>query len=540
MSKLKISLVFLIGLALLTASSCNWLYNTGGRTSVNISPACSFETLSGCDKKNIFYSNQDQSKVLAVLEIDEQGKFINERYAEAIFNYVKTRNQQPNKPFVALFVHGWNHNDDEKDENLVSFRNALGVLQMTNAANQAKPVIGIYVTWRARIYPSFLNYVTFWNRKWVSEEVGRGDLSRFILKLDSELKTTKPDDQDKSIFVLAGHSFGASALYTAVSPVLITRFYESLDAQKKDPKTPLTGIGDFVLLLNPAIEATRFLALREAVWRGGAENPEIFKNNLKPFFMVIGSNNDNATKFAFPIGRHLNATFERYRPIEIVDGASKETKEVKERKLDLEAIGNYSPFYTHWIVQSQPESKNESETGISEKACKIISRAWLLESIKPESSQQEWRTFSKQLVLNEIFKKPTDGWLVDLSSAPRFNAHENGRLDGLGERALKANKIENEKLIKEVQNFPIRISTKFIEDPAWGGSEDDDEKHTTKYSTTWKRNPYWFIRANQYVIQGHNGIWSRPLGCFMLGIIVADNSLAESELYGSPLSLNLP
>lgn len=504
--------------------SCSMLpeltYKSGTRTNSKIDTHCQFEylqidkvnKLQDC-KKNVFYPSADGKKILAVLEMDEQGRFIDEEHAQAILNYIQHKNQNANianikKPIVSLYIHGWNHNSRISDEDLHSFRNAVKSLYNSQGIgrdntvltqDQARDSIGIYVAWRGKVIdPTMLNrFVTFWDRKTVSEEVGRGDLSRFILQLDSEIKGNE-DEAKNGTLILSGHSFGASVLYNAIGPVLTSRFYESIASQKKDPNVPLKGVGDMIVLLNPAIEANRFVSLREAVWRAGVKNPQIFKNNMKPFFMIIGSNGDFPLNNLFPTGRFFGTLSENYLNTSIVEGNSSTNRlTVKERKMDRRAIGNYPEFYTHWLSIKEPIAVDALKIN------KMTNRMKMIVHV-PDPKPWEDCKINKAWLQNTYAASAGNNW----NATPNVN----------------------------IYNEPVQISTEFIKNPAWkrtGLILRKEPDRTTKSeanpwkkseATTWKNNPYWFIRANSRVISGHNAIWSKDVGCFILSVLVADSS----------------
>ncbi|NIE97440.1 hypothetical protein F3J02_13285 [Acinetobacter sp. Tr-809] len=529
-----------LGITVLTCStltSCSFFYKDGKRTNFDIMDKCSLSAKSGCSD-SVFYTDVDKNtnerKTVAILEIDEQGHYINESYADKIIDFVKKENESDSKPVVLLFIHGWNHNSIEGDENLSDFKKIIKSVKIKNKDGNYRDVIGVYVSWRAKVYPDYLNKLaTFWNRKKVSEDIGRGDLQRFILNLDGFLSDSKPHEE-KPIFILAGHSFGASALYSAVSTMLLMRFDEGIRQQEKDSSVALKGVGDLVLLINPAVEVTRFAALREHIWKNGGERPRIFKNNLKPFFIVIGSGTDTDTTRYFPIGRKLNAWTENYRDTQIIDGISNKEKTVNEKSMDVTAIGNYAPYYTHWVVQYQtyisefiednnikPSTLNKAfeepisreyfeKDLISEKTCEIENRNWLIDSVNHNSESENWSTAYKptdknrpknqELIFKNIVKQQEE------SLSKHNKAQSVQKDDGL------------------VDQLPLRISTQYIPSGHWKKNE---PQKTSDYPTTWENNPYWFMRASDNVIQGHNGIWNRNFSCLVMSILYANSPKPE-------------
>ena len=466
-----------------------------------------YQTLSPACEKQVFYPSQDGNQLIAVLEINEQGRFIQKPHIRHVLEKV-WEIRQTHDTAVTLFVHGWNHGGQLNDSDLHNYRETLNNLYNEKSARFNKKNIGIYIAWRGKTMPSALNYTTFWNRKNISVNIGKGDLGAFILDLERFTKL-EVDSGKKATLVLGGHSFGASALYNALGPILISRFQDSITQQqilahqKNDFPVPIQGVGDLVLLINPAIEAKQFYPLRETIWRHASrhkeQDPKIFQHNLKPLFVVLGSNGDFAVNNLFPAGRWLNTLTQNYDKTNIVNGnglacehencvtdpkvdkfcASGEDCFIPENILDRHAIGNFSWFYTHWLTSSLDPivSFNPVKT---------------LNNINHATEMQ--KTAEPQCTSKT-------GWLENVK--------------------VKNNNWEEEigSLNSEIN---LKLSTRRMNDnwKSYGLSFKDEPEHTTNaQSTTWYRNPYWFVRVNSKVIPGHSEIWNLQVGCFILSIV---------------------
>lgn len=527
--KFKIILILFLSLGLVSCYKDAYRSNN-----INVPNKVCFQAtkLQGCPEET-FYINENGSKTITILEIDEQGRFINENQADSILNYIKQKSEEKPKhrPIIMTYIHGWNHNALEVDENwyigglpfkettendsffkgdlrrfgrtihnLYASQNSvinarisknIGLQDDSVKVDQQRDIIGIYISWKGKLYPKPLNYATFWNRKAVSEEIGRGDLQRFLLQLETIAKPNKVDNSENSILISIGHSFGGSALYNAISPILLSRFFQSVEDQrsasnKKNSKTttndkiPLRGYGDIVVLINPAIEATRFVSLREAVWRERLKNPQLFDNNTKPLFVSIGGSGDTATRRAFKAGRSIHTFFtENYRNTHLIDGngSAKTGSEYieDEKNLDITAIGNYSPFYTHWIAQTR------DYTNFNESDHKSISKTSLLD-LSPAACE-----FSIESIPLTAYANMTYDSTTPLLIADHF---------------VSRYSIPN-KYADWPRNEPI--------------------KTTNANSTTWKNNPYWFVRASKDMISSHTNIWNRQVGCFILEVLLRNN-----------------
>jgi pimeloyl-ACP methyl ester carboxylesterase len=161
---------------------------------------------------------------MAYVEIDEQGAFQDRSQVERALAVVG----EGKKPkYVVVFVHGWFHNAAADDLNVRHFKCALNNLQSIDD-NAGEEVVGIYVGWRGLSWSlPVIQYATFWDRKNTSEEVGRGSLVEFLMRLEGVVKPT-PATPNKLMVV--GHSFGASVVFNAIGHILLARFILDADA----------------------------------------------------------------------------------------------------------------------------------------------------------------------------------------------------------------------------------------------------------------------------------------------------------------------
>ncbi|MFI8146501.1 hypothetical protein [Acinetobacter sp. ABJ_C5_2] len=437
-----------------------------------------------CDKEQ-FYNLNDKVKI-AVLEINDFGIILNKDGAENILNYIRrSMESEQSKPIINVYIHGWNHGGKSKDSDLTQFEGANLALSRTQRGidSTKREVIGIYISWRGQTLPTkTLNtIVTFWGRKAVSEEVGRGELTTFISRLENIVKPEKIKESNKNgTLILVGHSFGASALYTAIQTELLNRFYQSLEAQKLDKNQKIQGFGDMVILLNPAIQALRFTPLREAVFTEANKNKDIFKNNLHPNLIVLATDNDFPVRHLFSLGRNL-AELKNYHgktPIHV--GNTKKIEQASLRKLDTTAIGQYEPYFTHWAtIENKIEIKNE-----------VLEVNDCLEN-KPDKI--EW--------LKTLVDKNKDSENIADNTYTNF---------------LITNNTKDEE-------YDLHSKVK------WAAL------HAGKSNVSWKRNPYWFVRVNKDFINGHNGVWSKNVGCFALVLLTTDREDAGTQTIFYPI-----
>ena len=247
-------------------------------------------------------------------------------------------NKQPVRVFV--YVHGWKHNAAFDDENVVNFRNFLKeAAQYENVAQSGNRVIGIYAGWRGKSLDVGEPWIsaTFWDRKTAAQHVALGSVRELTAQLrafqrlandtgpGSAKKDAAPKDQRVRIFMI-GHSFGGLALYAAVSQSLVNGFVTGEDIDGKH--APVERVGDMIVLINPAFEATRYQPLDRA-----ARNRK-YDVYQSPVFIAVTSDADAATGKFFPLGRTLNTLFETELTVE-------------ERTANRNTPGHIDAYMTH-------------------------------------------------------------------------------------------------------------------------------------------------------------------------------------------------
>jgi len=217
---------------------------------------------------------------------------------------------------IFVYVHGWKHNAAFDDENVVNFRDFLKeAAQYEEVSQSTNRVVGIYVGWRGKslnLGEPFIS-ATFWDRKTAAQHVAVGSVRELTAQLrafqrrangtqvGAVKKSSMPSQQPVRIYMI-GHSFGGLALYAAVSQSLVYGFISGEDIDGKN--APVERLGDMILLINPAFEATRFQPL-DRVARN--RNYEAYQS---PVFVSITSEADAATGKLFPLGRTFNTLFE--------------------------------------------------------------------------------------------------------------------------------------------------------------------------------------------------------------------------------------
>jgi len=307
------------------------------RTNISVKP-CLANASADCSAANLVVNPQD-GYTLGFVEFDDDGRFYDQRQADALLNSLQA-SQQPQ--YVVLYTHGWRHNAKDSDNNVRRFKESLRDIKLRNPHYR---VIGVYLGWRGEtVETPWLRALTFWSRRSVSERLGQKQFLDFLLNVEAVVKhDANPDNRLLSI----GHSLGASVMLNALQPVWLQRLQLGRGDQAR--------FGDLVLLVNPAVEARRFADLRAAVRRIAATNRLAHTN---PLVVVASSEADNITKNMFTYSRAVPAWFESVLdPIEQVDipGAS-------QWDLAATAVGHFRGFITHRLEATATASTNQACT----------------------------------------------------------------------------------------------------------------------------------------------------------------------------------
>ena len=319
------------------------------------------------------------------VEIDEQGYFHDDDRGQ-VERVLALVNQEGKPKYVVVFVHGWFHNASLPDENVRRFKCALNNLQGIES-NAGEDVIGIYIGWRGEsLHVPLLRYLTFWDRKNTSEEIGRGSLVEFLTRLERIVKRA-PDSRNKLMIV--GHSFGASVVFNSIGQILLQRFL--LDAETLASARPalshsqskpglMSAYGDLVVLVNPAIEATRLMPFFGSLNDYTTKQVDLFSPTQPPRLVILSSEGDRATRMAFPVARIFSTVFESYQNLSLRTPYGAGLR-LSQRYLDWHTMGNVEALYTHApLKQATPRPWDGR--------CPPVDREWLSKTIDERKQEQ--------------------------------------------------------------------------------------------------------------------------------------------------------
>ena len=237
---------------------------------------------------------------------------------EAVVEHLK----QSKSNYVVVFIHGWRHDAAVGDGDVANFRiyaaHAARFVADRAAIDDAYKdtrVTAIYIGWRgARTDETWLSrnvpwiggavgtisaVFTLFDRKPVSEAIAPSALSALrtienTLEIDaySELPRKNPNKM-----IVFGHSLGGNMLMTALQDDLVKK------VSLHEPGAYLQPVlGDLVVLINPASEASKWTAVQRALWRrlalvNGERRPGkdyeasqvFFRDDQRPFFISATS-----------------------------------------------------------------------------------------------------------------------------------------------------------------------------------------------------------------------------------------------------------
>jgi hypothetical protein len=313
---------------------------------------------------------------LHVVQVDDFGSFWEaDKAREAIAAVEAQSLSLTSNTFVVVFIHGWHHNAAPDDDNLTQFSAWLDQLskQLAQPARRGAraeltgsadfKLIGIYIGWRGRSLPGFLDYATMWWRKSAAERVGDGDVSEFLERLQRiylranayERYRQNPGHTPLTGLVTVGHSFGGQVLLKAVSHALeaelVMRAPRMTDTASppgsSGDRTPervaIDSFGDLNVLLNPATEAYQFARI------------DVLYRQLKypfvqtPQLVVFSADNDVPRRFFFPIARGITRPF---RP---------SFRDSYQGALWGRALGEFAEQQTHELRLAQSEANSLSD-----------------------------------------------------------------------------------------------------------------------------------------------------------------------------------
>ncbi|QXH55112.1 hypothetical protein [Pseudomonas maumuensis] len=279
----------------------------------------------------------DANPLLRVVEFTDDGEFVNRCQLSDVIYAVRgtpraTGTQIPpvkvrTPKLVVIYIHGWKHDADTQDNDVLQFQTLLKQLK-TLESHRDKPrdVVGIFIGWPGRALDvPILDNLSFWGRKGGADRVAAAGN---VAKLLSSIRSVSCLEEASEDFIVGiGHSFGGRVLYTATAPMFINALAMSHPGNKNMHYEQISGVIDLTILLNPAFEASRYTALAAS-----RRYQETLGNSQQPVLLTVSTDNDLATRYAFPTGQILGTRW---------------------RERERTTLGNHQPYQTHTLSSSE-------------------------------------------------------------------------------------------------------------------------------------------------------------------------------------------
>lgn len=430
-------------------------------------------------------ANDTDTYSLRFVESDDEGWFWDRQQAIDAVQLIRDKVRE-RPTLVVTFVHGWHHSAQCCDGNVEGFRRTLETLSrlMNARSTQQFNIVGLYIGWRGQSLPMPFDYFTFWGRKGAAERVGQNDMKEFLARLQQLYAEHRPDvatwrrsaaadsPAPEGHFlgmITLGHSFGAQVLLKAVTGSLEDRL-QNLNpnpaylrnapvAEGRQLSYNVLGIGDLMVLINPAAEAAQYQRLY------------ILSQGLKyaplqnPIILTLSAENDKSRHRLFTFGRMLGELF----------GGKPHKEDELERTVERQALGVYKGHVTHRLVPvaDDVELATTEQPG-SERNCD--------NSSKCEFDWGSWRDHDRPADFTCEFNT-ADAKAIDFSQTTICNAVKLERL--------------TPQMIEQWQD-----------DPALYGKAQDYQ-------------PLIVARVSKQIIDDHSGIFTTPLLEFLAPYIAA-------------------
>ncbi len=165
---------------------------------------------------------------LAFVEFTERGNVFKRSHMNQVLEYAEELAETDTGTAVVVFVHGWKHNAKATDDNVLDFRWLLqktAKLRAKGRLPKSRKLLGIYIGWRGlslNLEP--LTNVTYWDRKQVAHQVGKGGVTEFLLRLERMvIDPNDSENENKNLLLITGHSFGGTIVLSSLNEGLLVR-----------------------------------------------------------------------------------------------------------------------------------------------------------------------------------------------------------------------------------------------------------------------------------------------------------------------------
>jgi hypothetical protein len=407
------------------------------------------------------YEGAQHDYFFATVEFDDQGWFWDRRQMELLARTLYEYRDAAGKPteyLIFTHAHGWQHNADACDNNVICFQRLLERLDVSERSfNREAPrkIVGVFVAWRGRsITIPKVSSTSFYSRKRVGSRVGIGGVTELLTRLKDfrDFKTSQSNGRPgtKTQLIISGHSFGGQVIYKALAQPLIeraTRMSEnpakSTGANRPYGYEIAKSFGDLVILVNPAFEGSAYESLQFA-----ATN-RCYPPEERPVMMVVTSQTDDATRVAFPAGRAFSNLFSRSQCRD-------------ERETIFHTVGHLDRYQTHELRLKGVEPGSEREKKRKEGKCGCP----YLGPIEEFKMQSEDAAFFADLDRVRAEKDGNDGKVYEMGAQESYGSVEEYRETSYGMDS-KGQEMVLDRSPEYAANYPylvISATSDFIPD----------------------------------------------------------------------------
>jgi hypothetical protein len=293
---------------------------------------------------------------LGVIEITEDG-LVNPAQQKQVMDMVQERLKR--NSLLIVFAHGWHHGARVCDNNLACFRRVLEKFAtMADLQRLGVKVTGVYIGWRGESWRGKVSSnLTIWGRKGVGQHIGRTGAKEVLLELDRIHKdANRRYGNPYNTMVTVGHSLGGGLIFSAMKGIATGDAAGIIEGSKKnetyrvvraegdrtkaaDSKAIRARLGDLVVLVNPAIEASEYRTFNADLpdsklgpYRPPPDRTMKYDDDQLPVLLAVGAEADAAVGTAFRLGQTVSAFL---RPGMFADPATRI------------GIGHYQDHITH-------------------------------------------------------------------------------------------------------------------------------------------------------------------------------------------------
>tara|TARA_R110001592_G_scaffold129246_7_gene341603 strand:+ start:2083 stop:3960 length:1878 start_codon:yes stop_codon:yes gene_type:complete len=463
-----------------------------------------------------------QRYLMSFVEFDDQGWFWDRSQMEGLVSHLAKRRKEngqqassdgPNDAedfLIITYAHGWRHDARPEDTNVKCFRHLVErfdvierkLAEFERPRRRKRTVVGVYVGWRGLSTegPEGWELASFWERKSTAERVGHGGVTELLVTLNELRGRWNPERaRGKTQLIVTGHSFGGKVVYSALSQLLVRRSRQlPVYANRAgfDLETA-TSFGDLMVLINPAFEG----ALYEPLFQSAVNR--CYPAWQRPISLIVTSDDDAATRVSFPLGHGLANMFEETRP----DGDGLQWDSLSR------TVGHLDRYQTHKLEWVPKKSAGAPGT-MQEKGTALEKLQTRLTTLRTNLNQA-----------TEVPDRITDEGMKDCAALGTTAAFEQAAFSEKGGLAalaayFKPSLKDQDKTTKGIEGTTadgdFTPTSELTKQEIYYGDSRGGALVLTREPEYSPRYPYFVVRTEKSVIEGHNKFYTPQFVDFML------------------------